>query len=277
MMLKEKTNGWERMKWFVSVPVVMGAMLVFAQPKVNDKLEEMLPKTEQQSGEFENMEKLKAFFEEKKKAYEDFSCKEVNGRKVQVIREKQVHLFRVNKRNQVLVGEIEEKEIYLDLPQMHTLRPRLAQYLRDMRSEQANNDPQAIIFLYDAGANPDSLFSYLKQVKLAFDDIRQDYPQDENLDKVCPYWVVCYEAGEFAASIRRLIKDIEVSLYTPSGTLVQTFTDFTEWGLRDFLDNQPEGTIGYADVKPKAKVRSSVIERIMNVLRKGGVLKVNKK
>ena len=44
MMIQEKTNGWERLKWLVTVPVVMGAMLVFAQPEVKDKTEEIPPK-----------------------------------------------------------------------------------------------------------------------------------------------------------------------------------------------------------------------------------------
>ena len=42
MMIQEKSNGWKRLKWFVSVPVVMGAMLVFAQPEVKNQLEEMI-------------------------------------------------------------------------------------------------------------------------------------------------------------------------------------------------------------------------------------------
>mgnify|MGYP003551928115 CR=1 FL=1 len=44
MMIQEKTNGWERLKWLVTVPVVMGAMLVFAQPEVKNKSEEIPPK-----------------------------------------------------------------------------------------------------------------------------------------------------------------------------------------------------------------------------------------
>ena len=42
-MIQEKTNGWERLKWLVCVPVVMGAMLVFAQPEVKNKSEEVSP------------------------------------------------------------------------------------------------------------------------------------------------------------------------------------------------------------------------------------------
>lgn len=33
MMHQEKTNGWERLKWLMVVPVVAGAMLAFAQPE----------------------------------------------------------------------------------------------------------------------------------------------------------------------------------------------------------------------------------------------------
>ena len=43
MMIQEKSNDWKRLKWLMCVPVVMGAMLVFAQPKVKNKLEEVPP------------------------------------------------------------------------------------------------------------------------------------------------------------------------------------------------------------------------------------------
>ena len=53
MMIQEKTNGWERLKWLVTVPVVMGAMLVFAQPEVKNKSEEIPPVVNQQDAKAE--------------------------------------------------------------------------------------------------------------------------------------------------------------------------------------------------------------------------------
>ena len=29
----------------------------------------------------------------------------------------------------------------------------------------------------------------MKQIKLAYEDLRKDYPNNENLDKICPMWV----------------------------------------------------------------------------------------
>ena len=52
-MIQEKTNGWERLKWLVTVPVVMGAMLVFAQPEVKNKSEEIPPVVNQQDAKAE--------------------------------------------------------------------------------------------------------------------------------------------------------------------------------------------------------------------------------
>ena len=63
MMIQEKTNGWERLKWLVTVPVVMGAMLVFAQPEVKDTLEEVASTVNQQSSN-EEIASLKKFFKE---------------------------------------------------------------------------------------------------------------------------------------------------------------------------------------------------------------------
>ena len=53
MMIQERTNGWERLKWLVTVPVVMGAMLVFAQPEVKNKSEEIPPVVNQQDAKAE--------------------------------------------------------------------------------------------------------------------------------------------------------------------------------------------------------------------------------
>ena len=53
MMIQEKSNGWERLKWLVTVPVVMGAMLVFAQPEVKNKSEEIPPVVNQQDAKAE--------------------------------------------------------------------------------------------------------------------------------------------------------------------------------------------------------------------------------
>ena len=53
MMIQEKSNGWERLKWLVVVPVTMGAMLVFAQPEVKNKSEEIPPVVNQQDGKAE--------------------------------------------------------------------------------------------------------------------------------------------------------------------------------------------------------------------------------
>ena len=52
-MIQEKSNGWERLKWLVTVPVVMGAMLVFAQPEVKNKSEEIPPVVNQQDAKAE--------------------------------------------------------------------------------------------------------------------------------------------------------------------------------------------------------------------------------
>ena len=274
MMIQEKSKRWERLKWIVSVPVMMCAMLVFAQPTVKNKLDQMLPVTNQ-----ENLEELKSFFKQKRKIYEEAATMhEINGQRVQIVKQSQAHLFRVNKRNQILVGENGENEIYIsDLSRTHTLREQLAHYLRIQRVEaekqSGESTPMALLFVHDKESHPDSLFSYLKQIKLAFDDIRSDYPQDDQLDRVCPYWLVYVAVDEYANFARQM--NIEVSLYDKQGSLLRAFKNFTTWELRDFINTLPKEAINHADLKFSSKASKGEQQQVVNTLRKCNVLYVN--
>ena len=71
MMIQERSSGWERLKWFVSVPVVMSAMLVFAQPEVKNQLEEIIsPEVKQE--ELKDWESLRSFFIERSNTYRKY-------------------------------------------------------------------------------------------------------------------------------------------------------------------------------------------------------------
>lgn len=192
MMIKEKSNGWERLKWLVVVPVVMGAMLVFAQPEVKDTLETIAP-LENVQEDPKDLESMRNFFIEKSTAYRKYLIEQ--GADVKDSKDKRLTFFRVNKRNEILISDCYDlrPQDYYSPSHTDEIGPYLVQSMREARnkrkSELGKDEPRGIIFQYDATANPDSLYNYLKQIKRAYEDLRKEYPNDENLDKVCPMWV----------------------------------------------------------------------------------------
>lgn len=192
MMIKEKSNGWERLKWLVVVPVVMGAMLVFAQPEVKDTLEVIAP-LENVQEEPKDWESMRSFFIEKSTAYRKYLIEQ--GNDVKDTKDKRLTIFRVNKRNQILISDCYDyhPSKYKTLTNSHEIRPLLVRIMREARmkrtEELGKDEPRGIVFIHDAAADSDSLYNYLKQIRLAYEDLRKEYPNDENLDKVCPMWV----------------------------------------------------------------------------------------
>lgn len=192
MMIQEKSNGWERLKWLVVVPVTMGAMLVFAQPEVKDKLEVIAP-LENAQEEPKDWESMRNFFIEKSTAYRKYLIEQ--GNDVQGSDDKRLTIFRVNKRNEILISDCydQKPQDWYHPNNTDDIRPFLVQSMREARnkrkSELGKDEPRGIVFVHDIAANTDSLYNYLKQIKLAYEDLRKDYSNSEDPDKICPMWV----------------------------------------------------------------------------------------
>ena len=192
MMNQEKSNGWERLKWLVVVPVTMGAMLVFAQPEVKNTLEAIAP-LENVQEEPNDWESMRNFFIEKSTAYRKYLIKQ--GDDVKDSKDKRLTIFRVNKRNEILISDCYDlrPQDFYQPNNIDEIRPYLVRSMREARnkrtSELGKDEPRGIIFQHDSNAHPDSLYNYLKQIKLAYEDLRKEYPNNENLDKICPMWV----------------------------------------------------------------------------------------
>ena len=188
MMIQEKSNGWKRLKWFVSVPVVMGAMLVFAQPEVKNQLEEMIPSEVKQEGP-KDWEGLRNFFIEKSNAYRKYLAEQ--GNDVKNAKDKRLTYFMVNQRNQIMTSDC--YEMSSKLKSSTDIRQHLAKVMREARKKRSlefgKDEVRGIVFQHDIAAHPDTLYSCLEQIKLAYEDLRKDYPHDENLDKICPMWI----------------------------------------------------------------------------------------
>ena len=281
MMIQEKTNGWERLKWLVTVPVVMGAMLVFAQPEVKDTLEEIAPTVDQKE-EPKDWESLRNFFIEKSTPYRKFLIEQ--GNDVKGSDDKRLTIFRVNKRNQILVSDYYDKhpKDYFTTNNTSEIRPFLVQSMRDARNkykrEFGKDEARGIVFEHDLGANVDSLYNYLKQIKLVYEDLRKEYPNDENLDKICPMWVHFEIPRNYSQKNGGLLSgkvDIRI-LDAKDGTTLASIKKIKQINqLRSALNLLPNNTEVVVSLKADKDTPMEEVTKIKQALRESYTFKLN--
>ena len=281
MMIQEKTNGWERLKWLVTVPVVMGAMLVFAQPEVKDTLEEIAPTVDQKE-EPKDWESLRNFFIEKSTPYRKFLIEQ--GNDVKGSDDKRLTIFRVNKRNQILVSDYYDKhpKDYFTTNNTSEIRPFLVQSMRDARNkykrEFGKDEARGIVFEHDLGANVDSLYNYLKQIKLVYEDLRKEYPNDENLDKICPMWVHFEIPRNYSQKNGGLLSgkvDIRI-LDAKDGTTLVSIKKIKQINqLRSALNLLPNNTEVVVSLKADKDTPMEEVTKIKQALRESYTFKLN--
>lgn len=224
MMIQEKTNGWERLKWLVSVPLVTGAMLVFAQPEVKNKLEGIIPPETVQE-EPKDWESLRNFFIEQSTPYRKYLI--AQGNDVKDANDKRLTHFRVNKNNQIMISDCYDTrpQDFTILKTTDEIRPYLVQAMREARrkrsQELGKDEVRGIFFQHDIGAHPDSLYNYLKQIKLAYEDLRKEYQTEGNPDKKCPMWVHFQTPRYFSQKNKKMSGKIDITVFdAKDGTLL---------------------------------------------------------
>ena len=182
MMIKEKSNGWERLKWLVVVPVTMGAMLVFAQPEVKDKLEVITPVVNQQNTKTE-IASLKKFFAEQLETAEN-KVRRPDG--TVKVRSNTVHMLLIQPDSKVI---LEEKELTDNFQQ------NIQDYLRNARTADKKNigkdEPHTIYLKYSANVNDELVLQVMSDIKKAYDELRAEYIQQgvQDIESICPYKV----------------------------------------------------------------------------------------
>ena len=267
MMIKEKTNNWERLKWLVTVPVVMGAMLVFAQPEVKGTLEEIVPTVDQQDAKAE-ISTLKSFFDERLKASE----KKLPDGTVKV-REKTVHLLFLNAQNEVSHIKRNKKTL-VDIPLAGSYQTAIANLLREARAkdkqENGKDEPHTIYIRHHKEASDESVLHLLKEAKAAFDILRSEYKEQgiTDIESVCPYRLYMED-----------INGIDVTILDEeSGKALLSVKDIKHVNqLKEALDKLPREKRKIAHVNLKADKDTSMeeITAIKQVLREYHILQLN--
>ena len=268
MMIQEKSNGWKRLKWFVSVPVVMGAMLVFAQPEVKNQLEEMIPPEVKQETP-KDWEELRNFFIEKSNAYRKYLAEQ--GNDVKNAKDKRLTYFMVNQRNQIMTSDC--YEMSSKLKSSTDIRQHLAKVMREARKKRSlelgKDEVRGIVFQHDIAAHPDTLYSCLEQIKLAYEDLRKDYPHDENLDKTCPMWIHFQTPRYFSWGDKRLSGTADVTVFDANNAtkLAEVKKIKSLDKLRAALDVIPNNKMLTVSLKVNKDTPTNEIEEIKNALR----------
>ena len=268
MMIKEKTNSWERLKWLVTVPVVMGAMLVFAQPEVKGTLEEIVPTVDQQDAKAE-ISTLKSFFDERLKASE----KKLPDGTVKV-REKTVHLLFLNAQNKVSHIKRNKKTL-VDIPLEGSYQTAIANLLREARAkdkqESGKDEPHTIYIRHHKEASEESILHLWKETLAAFDILRSEYKAQgiTDIDAVCPYRV--YMEMED-------INGIEVRILDENGKGLLTMRDIKDVNqLKIALDRLPadKRKIAHVSIKANKDTPMEEITAVKQVLREYRILQLN--
>ena len=268
MMIQEKTNGWERLKWLVTVPVVMGAMLVFAQPEVKDTLEEIAPTVDQQDTKAE-IASLKKFFDERLKASE----KKLPDGSVK-IRERTVHFLLLNAKNEV--SHIKSnKKTQVAIPLEGSYQTAIANLLREARAkdkqESGKDEPHTIYIRHHKDASEESILHLWKETLAAFDILRSEYKAQgiTDIDAVCPYRV--YMEMED-------INGIEVRILDENGKELLTMRDIKDVNqLKTALDRLPadKRKIAHVSIKANKDTPMEEITAVKQVLREYHILQLN--
>ena len=268
MMIQEKSNGWELLKWLVVIPVTMGAMLVFAQPEVKNKLEVIAPEVNQQDTKAE-IASLKKFFDERLKASEmklpDGSVK---------IRERTVHFLLLNAKNEV--SHIKSnKKTQVAIPLEGSYQTAIANLLREARAkdkqESGKDEPHTIYIRHHKEASEESILHLWKETLAAFDILRSEYKAQgiTDIDAVCPYRV--YMEMED-------INGIEVRILDENGKKLLTMRDIKDVNqLKIALDRLPadKRKIAHVSIKANKDTPMEEITAVKQVLREHHIYRLN--
>lgn len=224
MMIKEKTNGWERLKWLVSVPVVMGAMFVFAQPEVKDTLEEIAPVVNQEDTKAE-IASLRQFYHEQVSAWED-RVRRPDG--TVVLQSGRVHTLFITPESKVTLEEQVLTSNYQQAIQNFLREAKIAD-----KKKTGKDEPQHILFKYSIKADKKLVLQVLQDIKAAYTELRAEYSRQgvKDIETVCPYVVSIEGPYEYWPG------GVEITVTSADGSQKKTINEF-KWKVFTQLRNE---------------------------------------
>ena len=267
MMLKERTNRWARLKLLLAVPVMAGALYVFAQPEVKEIPQQI--QTEIQQDKADDYVSLMIFFRKEEEKY----SKLVNGSNPPSrVKEKQAHQLLVNADNKVLFDG--------KFTSMDELKNLLKSW-----EESSRQDAQVVFFQYDRGTEIAAITTILKEAKGAFEQIRADLSvtstdkSKEHLDRLFPILLIEGAPKKYGLKelpVEERISGIVVTIHTSEGR--EVVKDFTLTELKQKVtaarakQADPESLVVGLKIEKGCKI--GFVTDVKQVLREASALKI---
>ena len=272
MMLKERTNRWARLKLLLAVPVMAGALYVFAQPEVKEIPQQIQPEIQQDKAD--DYVSLMIFFRKEEEKY----SKLVNGSNPPSrVKEKQAHQLLVNADNKVL---FDGKFISMD-----ELKSAIIKNLLKSWEESSRQDAQVVFFQYDRGTEIAAITTILKEAKGAFEQIRADLSvtstdkSKEHLDRLFPILLIEGAPKKYGLKelpVEERISGIVVTIHTSEGR--EVVKDFTLTELKQKVtaarakQADPESLVVGLKIEKGCKI--GFVTDVKQVLREASALKI---
>ena len=272
MMLKERTNRWARLKLLLAVPVMAGALYVFAQPEVKEIPQQI--QTEIQQDKADDYVSLMIFFRKEEEKY----SKLVNGSNPPSrVKEKQAHQLLVNADNKVLFDG--------KFTSMDELKSAIIKNLLKSWEETSRQDAQVVFFQYDRGTEIAAITTILKEAKGAFEQIRADLSvtstdkSKEHLDRLFPILLIEGAPKKYGLKelpVEERISGIVVTIHTSEGR--EVVKDFTLTELKQKVtaarakQADPESLV--VGLKIEKGCNIGFVTDVKQVLREASALKI---
>jgi len=272
MMLKERTNRWARLKLLLAVPVMAGALYVFAQPEVKEIPQQI--QTEIQQDKADDYVSLMIFFGKEEEKY----SKLVNGSNPPSrVKEKQAHQLLVNADNKVLFDG--------KFTSMDELKSAIIKNLLKSWEESSRKDAQVVFFQYDRGTEIAAITTILKEAKGAFEQIRADLSvtstdkSKEHLDRLFPILLIEGAPKKYGLKelpVEERISGIVVTIHTSEGQ--EVVKDFTLTELKQKVtaarakQADPESLVVGLKIEKGCKI--GFVTDVKQVLREASALKI---
>ena len=272
MMLKERTNRWARLKLLLAVPVMAGALYVFAQPEVKEIPQQI--QTEIQQDKADDYVSLMIFFRKEEEKY----SKLVNGSNPPSrVKEKQAHQLLVNADNKVLFDG--------KFTSMDELKSAIIKNLLKSWEESSRKDAQVVFFQYDRGTEIAAITTILKEAKGAFEQIRADLSvtstdkSKEHLDRLFPILLIEGAPKKYGLKelpVEERISGIVVTIHTSEGQ--EVVKDFTLTELKQKVtaarakQADPESLVVGLKIEKGCKI--GFVTDVKQVLREASALKI---
>ena len=272
MMLKERTNRWARLKLLLAVPVMAGALYVFAQPEVKEIPQQI--QTEIQQDKADDYVSLMIFFRKEEEKY----SKLVNGSNPPSrVKEKQAHQLLLNADNKVLFDG--------KFTSMDELKSAIIKNLLKSWEESSRQDAQVVFFQYDRGTEIAAITTILKEAKGAFEQIRADLSvtstdkSKEHLDRLFPILLIEGAPKKYGLKelpVEERISGIVVTIHTSEGR--EVVKDFTLTELKQKVtaarakQADPESLVVGLKIEKGCKI--GFVTDVKQVLREASALKI---